>query len=439
MLKREFMKVGGPKQILRRKLLRILIGLAFLGCWLQFGQSPALALVYGLLLAGLIIASFIDFKHFIIPDEITFGGILVGFLCSVLLPQLQGQKLLFAGMLQSLLGIGVGAGLVYFALRLGKLAFGRQRLALSGETKIAFTDTALLLPDKEIPYAELFHRKSDAIEAFARSVEMGNRSYQNVSVRLTPAGLQIGDDKFSPEAVSRLETVCTQVVLPREAMGLGDVKFMAMIGAFLGWQAAIFSLLVSSLFGSIVGVGLIVARRRDWSSLLPYGPSLPWRQRSGFSAANNFSPRTSGIKTGTMFNLEQSIATWRKQMLAAGIQSPVPLDELESHLRDDVERQTKSGSTAQKEFELAVKQFGQTNTLKNEFKKIEGNHMKKTIIVTTGILGVLMGMSLALPAAAHYGHVGPMDLTQISFLLLGLALTGGGLGGVFFGLKKRRA
>jgi leader peptidase (prepilin peptidase) / N-methyltransferase len=273
-LKREFMKVAEPKQVLRRKLLWVLIGLASLGCWLQFGQSPALALAYGVLLAGLIVASFIDFKHFIIPDEITFGGILVGFLCSFLLPQLQGQKLLFAGMIQSLLGIGVGAGLAYFVLRLGKLTFGQQRLALSGETKVIFTDTALLLPDKEIPYDELFYRKSDAIEVLARSVAMGNRSYQDVSIRLTPASLQIGNDKFNPEAVSRLETLCTQVVLPREAMGLGDVKFMAAIGAFLGWQAVIFSLLASSLIGSFVGVGLIAARRREWSSRLPYGPYI---------------------------------------------------------------------------------------------------------------------------------------------------------------------
>ena len=36
-----------------------------------------------------------------------------------------------------------------------------------------------------------------------------------------------------------------------------------------------------------------------------------------------------------MPDLEQSIGEWRKQMIAAGIQSPVPLDELESHLRDE--------------------------------------------------------------------------------------------------------
>jgi hypothetical protein len=39
-----------------------------------------------------------------------------------------------------------------------------------------------------------------------------------------------------------------------------------------------------------------------------------------------------------MFNLEQAIATWRRQMLAAGLKSPVPLEELESHLREEMEQ-----------------------------------------------------------------------------------------------------
>ena len=43
-----------------------------------------------------------------------------------------------------------------------------------------------------------------------------------------------------------------------------------------------------------------------------------------------------------MFNLNQAIEGWRREMLAAGIKTPVPLDELESHLREDVEHQTKT-------------------------------------------------------------------------------------------------
>jgi leader peptidase (prepilin peptidase)/N-methyltransferase len=49
---------------------------------------------------------------------------------------------------------------------------------------------------------------------------------------------------------------------------------MAAIGAFLGWQSVIFSLMVSSLIGSAVGVTLILAKRREWSSKIPYGPYI---------------------------------------------------------------------------------------------------------------------------------------------------------------------
>jgi len=62
--------------------------------------------------------------------------------------------------------------------------------------------------------------------------------------------------------------------LPREAMGFGDVKFMGAIGAFLGYKAAIFSLAVSSVLGAVVGGGLILMRRREWSSRIPYGPYI---------------------------------------------------------------------------------------------------------------------------------------------------------------------
>ena len=73
-----------------------------------------------------------------------------------------------------------------------------------------------------------------------------------------------------------------------------------------------------------------------------------------------------------MFDLEQSIADWRKQMLAAGIKTPVPLEELESHLRDDVEQQIQSGLDAQQAFENSVQRIGHAYKLKSEFRKTCG-------------------------------------------------------------------
>jgi leader peptidase (prepilin peptidase) / N-methyltransferase len=68
--------------------------------------------------------------------------------------------------------------------------------------------------------------------------------------------------------------VGSEIILPREAMGLGDVKFMAAIGAFIGWQGVIFSLMISSMIGAVVGVTLIALHRRQWSSRMPYGPYI---------------------------------------------------------------------------------------------------------------------------------------------------------------------
>jgi hypothetical protein len=73
-----------------------------------------------------------------------------------------------------------------------------------------------------------------------------------------------------------------------------------------------------------------------------------------------------------MFDLERSIAEWRKQMLAAGIKTPVPLEELESHLRDDVEQQVQSGLSEHQAFETAVERIGQASSLTVEFKKVNG-------------------------------------------------------------------
>jgi leader peptidase (prepilin peptidase)/N-methyltransferase len=57
-------------------------------------------------------------------------------------------------------------------------------------------------------------------------------------------------------------------------MGLGDVKFMGAIGAFLGWKGVVFSLMGSSMVGAFVGVGLILSGKRAWSARLPYGPYI---------------------------------------------------------------------------------------------------------------------------------------------------------------------
>jgi len=268
-------------------VVELLTAALFAACWIKFGElspghiSPVLPLAYALLIAGLIAGSFIDLEHLIIPDQITYGGMVAGLFCSFLAPQmhlafpgLTRVSSIGAGLADSFLGMGVGAGVIYGILRLGKVFLGRQKVDLPPGSRIIFTETGVQLPGEEIPYEELFYRKRDAIELQARRVELIDRCYANSAVRLATGCLKIGGETFDPEKVLCLEVEADRIVLPREAMGPADVTFMAAIGAFLGWPAVFFCLGISSLLGSIVGGTAIVFKKRDWSSRIPYGPYI---------------------------------------------------------------------------------------------------------------------------------------------------------------------
>ena len=60
----------------------------------------------------------------------------------------------------------------------------------------------------------------------------------------------------------------------REGMGGGDVKLLAMIGAFLGWKAVILTILLSSLIGSVTGIAIMAFKGKDFKYAIPFGPFL---------------------------------------------------------------------------------------------------------------------------------------------------------------------
>jgi len=60
----------------------------------------------------------------------------------------------------------------------------------------------------------------------------------------------------------------------REGMGGGDIKLLAMIGGFLGWQSLLFVIFASSIMGSLVGIGAMLKQKKGGKTVLPYGPFL---------------------------------------------------------------------------------------------------------------------------------------------------------------------
>jgi leader peptidase (prepilin peptidase)/N-methyltransferase len=65
-----------------------------------------------------------------------------------------------------------------------------------------------------------------------------------------------------------------EVIRKREGIGMGDVKLLAMIGAFLGWRSVIFVALISSIIGTIVGLSIILYKKGDLRYAIPFGPFL---------------------------------------------------------------------------------------------------------------------------------------------------------------------
>jgi leader peptidase (prepilin peptidase)/N-methyltransferase len=60
----------------------------------------------------------------------------------------------------------------------------------------------------------------------------------------------------------------------REGMGGGDIKLLAMIGAFLGWQSLPFVIFGSSILGALVGIGAMAKQKKGGKTMIPYGPFL---------------------------------------------------------------------------------------------------------------------------------------------------------------------
>jgi len=131
-----------------------------------------------------------------------------------------------------------------------------------------------------------------------------------------------------------------------------------------------------------------------------------------------------------MFNLEQSISAWRKEMLAGGVQSPVPLDELESHLRDDIARQMQSGLDPASAFAAAVRQIGSAGSLKTEFKKVGDDRQlllrkllrdRRLNLYCWAILGITFSALAACGAGLFCTNKIPTTSTGRAWVLLAVA------------------
>jgi len=180
----------------RYPLVELLNGLLFLWAYSCFGFSGEAGMAMAMC-SALLVITFIDLDHLIIPDVITLPGMIIGLLAAPL----------FMSALEPPMAFGLGR----------------------------------LIPSTG-PY----------ITGFVNSL-----------VGLILGGAPLFLIGWFWEKLRKVE-----------AMGGGDVKFMGMVGSFLGWKGAYLTIMLGALTGSIAGVTLIALKKHQADKVIPFGPYL---------------------------------------------------------------------------------------------------------------------------------------------------------------------
>lgn len=167
--------------------------------------------VFWLFVSGLVVATFVDLDHLIIPDSVTIGGAAAGLLLSALVPEMQ---------LRFVLEPDAAGGAARLVPELART--WRDGLALG----------ALGAAAGSVP---LYLVRAAGTWWFRRRGRIGPEDY---------------------------------------AMGLGDIKFIAALGAFLGWPGALFCIGGGAFLGVLVAVPLMALGRRSLLDRIPFGPYL---------------------------------------------------------------------------------------------------------------------------------------------------------------------
>ena len=124
-----------------------------------------------------------------------------------------------------------------------------------------------------------------------------------------------------------------------------------------------------------------------------------------------------------MHNLEKSITEWRKTMMAAPAVSHETLDELENHLRENVEQLVRSGMTEPDAFEHAVAQLGGARMIGSEFRKLDqSTWLPVKLVIGFGLMSVL-AMMIFVIAQLDVGRMNLLLASHVFLVVLGYTTT----------------
>jgi len=265
----------------RYLIVEAITGLLYFACWWLLPMTSAILAI--LLVTVLVVVSFIDAEHQIIPIRWTGVASLlagIGALAQPKLLDLLGNGSMqtpLDGLKYSIIGWAAGFGALWLVIQIGKIFLGKKNMQFEDSEpwhlQEGYEDDPQLhfiVGDEAISWDDLFFRDSDRLYLEGHGIKLDGSRTKATKMTLTRDQVLIGEERYEIEKIKTLEGKADSVVVPREAMGSGDPHLLGMIGAFLGWQAVYFTIFVSSLYAIVAAL----VGRVGFGRPLPYGPFL---------------------------------------------------------------------------------------------------------------------------------------------------------------------
>ncbi len=266
--------------------------------WFLQGQlvslsNPSLQLAAILplwIMAALFVSiTFIDAEHMVIPISFTWASSIAGLVAAALWPQLPNlakwQAEVFPnapdwaqGIEKSVIGWIIGWCGLWVVVRLGKMAFGKKKMEFPNPVDWRLIEPAsdddpiwFEMNGEKTGWWDIFYRESDRLIVECSELRLDGEPVQAGVLTIREDGIELPDGRKIPiEQVKALEGKSARAVIPREAMGNGDIHLMGAIGAFFGWAGVFFALFAASLFAIVAAV----LGRIGFGRPLPFGPFL---------------------------------------------------------------------------------------------------------------------------------------------------------------------
>lgn len=260
--------------------VELLTACVFVFMWCAFPATPLFALFYMFLMALLIVVVFVDAELMVIPLSVTWLGTALGVLGGAVLQDHLRVVGWVDGLVASVIGFGAGFGGLWLVVILGKIAFGKKNMAFSESVKWELREPedendetqelSFVIDGESYGWSELFYRDSDKLIIEGSGFRVDGKKIDSTELVIKGDRIEVNGKMAMIEDLKSLSGNARKVIIPREAMGMGDVYLMGMLGACLGWQSVIFTVFVACLF-SIV---LAIMGRMGFGQRLPFGPSL---------------------------------------------------------------------------------------------------------------------------------------------------------------------